>query len=414
MNVSKSGYFSKMIQEHDGDDSSIPDTPIKDKEEKEENDDILSMPSSIESKDTTPKVDATEEDEGTPKLAERSTNEDEKQESNQGEHHEDEGEDEDESISKSIASSKEENHTEDENDTHASEEKNNDSPKLDKSRQSVNLGKWKPDTEALRSGFVQETAKKAPPGFVYDETGNLIDLTPSSMKGRAVSTYSGIESGWNAFPADEDGTGGDLETIKDARTIYDNNTIYNVPGLIGRNTSNLPPLPSNIDTTDKPSQGPRLRSISNPISNSDKRIEGPGIHQPNSQEIAKINQNNTIPQLDLNKLISGNISYNAKYEQLTDYYKELGDYDSGIQTWISYILKSSTKEKEFLFQEYKDNRHVREAYANAEDLTKKNTVINTVNTVNQNVNHLKKKVFSHTMNSMKPKMLFSSIGKKKL
>ena len=158
----------------------------------------------------------------------------------------------------------------------------------------------------------------------------------------------------------------------------------------------------------------RLRSISNATYSSDKRVEGPGIHQPNSQEIAKINQNNSIPQLDLNKLITSNISNASKYEQLTSYYEELGSYDTGIQTWISYSLKASSKEKEFLFQEYKDNRHVREAYANAEDLTKKNTVINTVNTVNQNVNHLKKKVFSHTMNSMKPKMLFSSIGKKKL
>lgn len=378
MNVPESGYFNNMMKEDDeSNDEGEENSKTQDKESGENgknNDDILSIPPSVESKghdsDVTDVVndsDAKGNDEIPKEETEADTPE--------------EVEDSDE----------------------------DDEPKLEKSRQSVNFGKWKPDTEALRSGFVQETSKEAPPGFVYDDSGNLVDLTPSSMKSRAVSTYSEMESGWNAFPSEENMD--ELEIVGDTKTLYDNNTIYNVPGIITRN-QNLPPLPSNLDTTI--SDQTRNRSTSNATHNSDRKSDIIGIHEPNSQEMAKLNETHLIPELNLNKLISSNISNASKYEQLTDYCLELGKYDSGIQTWISYSLKSSAKDKDFLFDEYKNNRHVREAYANAEDLTKKNTVINTVNTVNQNVSHLRKKVFSHTRNSMKPKMLFSSISKKKL
>lgn len=298
------------------------------------------------------------------------------------------------------------------------EDGDNDNDNLD------DLGKWKPDTDALRSGFVQETAKKAPPGYVYDESGNLVDLTPSGMKGRAVSTYSGVESGWNAFPAEETAGDGDLETIHDTKTLYDNSTIYNVPGLVGRNEK-LPPLPSDVAvpqpvasaaaTTTAAAAEPRPRSVSNATTNSERRPDVVGIQEPDSLEIARLShRTHAVPVLDLDALVRSKTSHEAKYAQLRDYQAELAAYDTGLQTWISYSLKASVKDKDFLFDEYKSSRHVREAYANAEDLAKKNTVINTVNTVNQNVSHLKKKVFSHTRNSMKPKMLFSSIGKKVL
>ncbi|CCF57615.1 hypothetical protein KAFR_0C06230 [Kazachstania africana CBS 2517] len=283
---------------------------------------------------------------------------------------------------------------------------------------SVQLNQWKPDTDGLRSGFVQGSANKAPPGFVYDEDGKLIDLTPSSMKSRVVSTYSEIESAWNAFPSDGIDTD-ELETIRDTKTIYDNSTIYNVPGLI-TNHHNLPPLPNNGDTQEiNDNQLMKIDSNKTITSENDKRsirsnhTDILGISEPNSQQIAKvIDHDNTVPELNLNKLINSKISNDSKLQQLKDYYGELNEFDSGIQTWISYSLKSSSKEdKDYLMEEYKNNRHVREAYANAEDITRKNTVINTVNTVNQNVNHLKKKVLSHTIKS---KQLFSSIGKKKL
>lgn len=288
--------------------------------------------------------------------------------------------------------------------SHSSKSDVNKEEEKRKSVESAESGDWRPDTDALRSGFLENTGAKPPPGFVRDEKGELVDLTPSSMKPRVVSTYSEVESSWNAFPSENNA---DLETIGDTKTIYDNNTLYNVPGIM-TNNEGLPPLPETM---------PPIPSA-NLTPNTDRPVErkaskdGSSIIPPTSQELDKLSQQNSVPNRDLNKIIGSNSSHKLKLKNLRDYKQSIDNFDSGLQTWITYTLKSSSKtDRDFIFQEYKSNRHVREAYANADDLSRKNTVINTVSNVNQNVNHLRKKVLHH---SLKPKTLFSSIGKKKL
>ncbi|KAH7589069.1 hypothetical protein J7297_02021 [Nakaseomyces glabratus] len=301
--------------------------------------------------------------------------------------------------------------TEDVQESKADNDDTKNDAHVSSNRSSVTSEEWRPDTDALRDGFMQKTGDNPPPGFVRDEKGELVDLTPASMKPRVVSTYSEIESTWNAFPSED---ADDLETIRDTKTLYDNSTLYNVPGIMTNNDA-LPPLPEDAslyrDSNQSDAVGSQDRARAASVTRKVSK-EGVNIAQPTSQEINKLSEQNTMPTRDLNKIISSNSTHAIKLENLRDYRNTLDNFDSGLQTWIAYTLKSSSKtDRDFIFQEYKSNSHVREAYANADDLSRKNTVINTVTNVNQNVNHLRKKVLQH---SLKPKTLFSSISKKKL
>ncbi|KAM3164778.1 Protein FYV8 [Lachancea thermotolerans] len=286
------------------------------------------------------------------------------------------------------------------------------------SRQSINLGKWQPDTDATRAAFLGEARPEVPEDFVIDQDGNMVDVNPSSMRNpRVVSTYSEAESAWNAFPSAGNAEG-DLDTIYDTKTIYDNQTIYNVPGIVTNNSS-LPPLPNNISAlessdsaavTDSDSILRHLSGEKKPHFSNLK--ENFSVHTPNSEEIAQV-RGREAPSVNLDSLISAKGKTHAmKISDLRNHSEQLNAYDTGLHTWINYALKNSSSDKDYIFQDYKVNKHVRDAYAQADELSKKMTVSNTVANVNQNVSHLKRKVFSHTMKE-KSKGLFSSIGKKK-
>lgn len=445
LKVSKSGYFSKIINqnnqvfsrnEYENEekpeihyykerDSDIPKT--------EDESDSLSIPGTIDDDDVRG---------ATPRLDESEAMESNSYKSGQNQHSDDDDEDEDiTSIAKSINSGTQAAATpqheimEPGNDSAVislkegsqSDEEDEDNEDNDDNEDVKTTSSWQPDTESSRSGFVQETAKKLtpPPGFVFDENGKLVDLTPSSMKPRVVSTYSEIESGWNVFPTNRGNNGinedgADLETIHDTKTLYDNSTIYNVPGLL-TNNQNLPPLPGKIDSnvvktnnTDTDSTSAYYTPIgaNTPIAGQSGNSiptsqNSSNITVPNTKDFSRINLNNTMPELDITKLMTSNKTHNMKLRQLNEYYDNLNNYDTGLQTWVRYSLNMSRGETTSML-DYKQSKIVRDAYENAEDMSKKHTVSNTVASVNHNVSHLKKKVFQHTL---KPKTLFSSIGK---
>ncbi|CDO93701.1 unnamed protein product [Kluyveromyces dobzhanskii CBS 2104] len=282
-------------------------------------------------------------------------------------------------------------------------------------RESINLGKWKPDTDAFRSGFVTETidVNNPPEGYTVDEEGNIVerDENPSSAVHRSVSAASDGESQFNAFPHDAGSDDEDLKTIADTKTLYDNQTIYNVPAVIANNVS-APALPTNIQisngSTDFVSSNDTiLKHIDGQAPKSESRLKE--SFKSEKDETSSVPHNTAIPKFDIVKLLEGKEQHSQKLKLLNDYREELKKYDSGLQGWINYALRSSdVSDKDFIFKDYKVNKHVQDAYAQADVLSKKNSV---ANTVNQNVTHLKKKMFSSSMRE-KSKGLFSSIGKK--
>lgn len=283
--------------------------------------------------------------------------------------------------------------------------------KIPSSRESINLGKWKPDIENFRSGFVKEPIDdiSTPEGYEVNEKGEIVGArNPENSSDDSDTMSTGSENSWNAFPQ-ETGNDDDLHTIADTKTIYDNQTIYNVPAVLANNAS-APALPKH-----------GISSDSEFVSSNDtilKHIEGKPPHfdsklgeviYTSHMDATSIIKKSGIPSFDVNNLLASSESHSTKLQKLNDYKQQLTDYDSGLQSWIQYTLKSSDiPDRDFIFKDYKVNKHVQDAYAQADSLSKKNSV---ANTVNQNVSHLKKKMFSSSMRE-KSKGLFSSIGKK--
>lgn len=282
-------------------------------------------------------------------------------------------------------------------------------------RESINLGKWKPDTDAFRSGFVTETIdiNNPPEGYTVNEDGEIVEVNKNTTSNiqRNSSVASDGESQFNAFPHDVASDDDDLKTIADTKTIYDNQTIYNVPALIANNAS-APALPTNIQITNEStdyvsSNDTIFKHVNGEAPKGESKLKE--AFSSEGDEIPSVVHQSTVPNLDLVKLLSSNELHSQKLKKLNNYKEQLKEYDSGLQSWIQYALKSSTtSDKDFIFKDYKVNKHVQDAYAQADILSKKNSV---ANTVNQNVTHLKKKMFSSSMRE-KSKGLFSSIGKK--
>ncbi len=295
------------------------------------------------------------------------------------------------------------------------EEDDRSSDMLPSTRESINLGKWKPDTDAFRSGFVTETidVNNPPEGYVVNENGEIVEesqINASSVQ-RSATVTSDSESRFEAFPHDQSVDDEDIRTIADTKTIYDNQTLYNVPAVIANNVS-APALPTNIKVANESSDfissdDTILKHVNGEKPQMESKLKE--SFKQEGDEFPAAHHKTQIPELNLVQLIDSKEPHSQKLRKLREYNEQLKEYDTGLQGWINYALKSSTNaDKDFIFKDYKVNKHVQDAYAQADVLSKKNSV---ANTVNQNVTHLKKKMFSSSMRE-KSKGLFSSIGKK--
>ncbi|OBA26566.1 hypothetical protein HANVADRAFT_77796 [Hanseniaspora valbyensis NRRL Y-1626] len=233
---------------------------------------------------------------------------------------------------------------------------------------------------------------------IYDDNGNVIDLP---QKQRVVSTYSEVGSTWNAFP--NMGNNDDVQTvITDVKTIYDNNTLMNVPV---RNQAALPPLPK-IETLDISNLN--LPPLPEQVTPREEEEDKYNLHNDSSDVNSKAitEGKNTlpstigtgkqkVPDLSIIKLIRDNkVTHEQKLKELKNYSKQLAEYDSGVFDWINNTLKSNSELK--LKENYVMNKHVKEAYSNAEQLSKRNNN-HIVSDLNQNMQQLTKKVFTSSM-----------------
>ncbi|KAL6949725.1 hypothetical protein ACO0QE_000381 [Hanseniaspora vineae] len=332
------------------------------------------------------------------------------------------------------AESSDENHTvEEESEEELEKEKSTKDPPKFSTTENKNV-------VDSRANFIQETKESndqaennksnensdSDDEVVVDADGNVIDA--SAKKSRVVSTYSEVGSTWNAFPSVMDAD--DVQTVSDAKTIYDNATIFNVPAAV-TNNAKLPPLPVNktdIITKGKEQQEQTLEDKNNEPADKDfdETQTNKPDHLQNTAELAsnkntalalqtglppvplnKISKPN-LPQLDVSKMLGDpKVSHAVKIERLKNYSKELDSYDTCISYWINDTLKSTVDKR--IMDSYKVNVHVKQAYSNADELSKKNHL---VANVNQNVHQLTKKVFTHSMRE-KSKGFLKSIRDKK-
>ncbi|AET41547.1 Fyv8p Ecym_8265 [Eremothecium cymbalariae DBVPG len=296
----------------------------------------------------------------------------------------------------------------------------------DSKRQSINLGSWKPNTDGYRNAFLNKIGALKEGNNIHANPDPK--LPPVDVKLKNEHTSPGPEFGgdndslWEGFPRVDAYCEDDLQSVDDTKTIYDNQTLYDVPAIM-TNNRNLPPLPQKLTDLNYSSEGfAAENSITDSVVDSDsvlKRLQGekppskPAIFKehflsiPDGIQIENATKN-VLPVLDVCKLLESNLSHSSKMEKLTAHMNELSSHDGGVRTWLAFALKSTQSSKDTIFSEYCVNKHVKQAYANAEEVSKKPSVSTTVN---QNVSQLKKKVFSHSVKEG-AKGLLSSIGKK--
>ncbi|AMD22762.1 HHL008Wp [Eremothecium sinecaudum] len=234
-----------------------------------------------------------------------------------------------------------------------------------------------------------------------------------------TSDVDDTESTWEGFPtAGDDNDNDDLQSVMDTRTIYDNQTIFNVPGILAPQHE-LPPLPSIVpDFQNQQEIGNDYIAKTEPnvmhtTANNKLKDENDGVslqssnlrshsHNFENEKTAHHQiKTNFIPYMDTNALLNSDRPHSVKIEQLNQHMKELSMYDTNLREWISYALSSTQNSNETIFDEFKLNKHARDAQLHIEEVSKLQSVTSAV----------RKKAFSHSV-KVGAKGFLSSFGKK--